>query len=55
MSRVCCEKINGMCEYHNEYNNGGGDSYKVEGRRKDTKGENRDYCRESKVYPNDSL
>ncbi|GMR53847.1 hypothetical protein PMAYCL1PPCAC_24042 [Pristionchus mayeri] len=32
MSRVCCEKMEGGCEYHDEYNNGGGDGYKrVEG------------------------
>ncbi|GMT00776.1 hypothetical protein PENTCL1PPCAC_22950 [Pristionchus entomophagus] len=28
MARVCCEKLNRRCDYHNEYSNGGGDSYK---------------------------
>lgn len=30
MSRVCCDKLGLKCAYHNEYNSGGGDSYKVE-------------------------
>ncbi|GMT28756.1 hypothetical protein PFISCL1PPCAC_20053, partial [Pristionchus fissidentatus] len=28
MARACCEKLERECEYHNEYGNGGGDTYR---------------------------